>query len=66
MSLSEQEVVRREALSELRSLGIDPFPPQEFKVNALSAEIKSNRCTIGGTNNVNERQRESGIRRVTG
>jgi len=39
---NKQEVVRREALSELRSLGIDPFPPQEFKVNALSAEIKSN------------------------
>ncbi len=42
MSLSEQEVVRREALTELRSLGIDPFPPEQFDVNAYSADIKSN------------------------
>ncbi len=40
MSLSEQEIVRREALTELRSLGIDPFPPEQFEVNAFSAEIK--------------------------
>lgn len=42
MSLSEQEVVRREALTELRSLGIDPFPPEQFDVNAYSADIKTN------------------------
>lgn len=42
MSLSEQEVVRREALKELRSLGIDPFPPEQFEVNADSADIKAN------------------------
>ena len=41
MSLSEQEIVRREALTELRSLGIDPFPPEQFEVNAYSADIKA-------------------------
>jgi len=42
MNLSEQEIVRREALAELRSLGIDPFPPEQFEVNAYSADIKAN------------------------
>ena len=40
MHLSEQEIVRREALEELRSLGIDPYPPEQFEITAYSAEIK--------------------------
>lgn len=40
MNLSEQEIVRREALTELRSLGIDPYPPEQFEVNAFSRDIK--------------------------
>lgn len=37
--LSEQELLRREALNELRSLGIDPYPAAEYPVNATSAGI---------------------------
>ena len=42
MALSEQEILRREALTELRSLGIEPYPANEFTVTAHSAEILSN------------------------
>ncbi|MDR4987983.1 MAG: lysine--tRNA ligase [Bacteroidales bacterium] len=37
--LSEQEQIRRAALQELRSLGIDPYPAQTFEVNARASEI---------------------------
>ncbi len=40
--LSEQEVVRRNSLQELYKLGINPFPPEAFEVNANSEEIKKN------------------------
>ncbi len=40
--LSEQEQVRREALQELRNLGIDPYPASTFDVNATAAEILEN------------------------
>jgi lysyl-tRNA synthetase, class II len=39
-SLSDQEIVRREALQKLRALGIDPFPAAEFRVTATAREIK--------------------------
>ncbi|MBU0489336.1 MAG: lysine--tRNA ligase [Bacteroidetes bacterium] len=39
MELSEQEVVRRAALEELKKLGIDPFPADKYEVNATTAEI---------------------------
>lgn len=39
--LSEQELLRREALNELRNLGIDPYPAAEYPVNASSAGILS-------------------------
>ena len=38
--LSEQEIVRREALQKLINLGIDPYPAAEFPVNILSNEVK--------------------------
>ncbi|MCB9080218.1 MAG: lysine--tRNA ligase [Lewinellaceae bacterium] len=41
MQLSDQEIVRRENLQELRNLGIDPYPAPAFPVNALAAEIKA-------------------------
>lgn len=41
-SLSEQEVLRRQKLEELRKLGIEPYPADEFKVNATAADIKEN------------------------
>lgn len=42
MQLSEQEIVRREKLSALRNLNIDPYPAALFPVDHTSAEIKSN------------------------
>ncbi len=42
MQLNEQEIVRREALQKLRDLGIDPYPAEQFDVNAFAADIKSN------------------------
>ncbi len=37
--LSEQEQIRRDALHELRKLGIDPYPPHPWEVNTTAAEI---------------------------
>ncbi len=42
MALSEQEILRREALTELRNLGIDPYPANEYVVTATSTEILNN------------------------
>ncbi|UMY66951.1 lysine--tRNA ligase [Flavobacterium sp. HJ-32-4] len=39
MALSEQEIGRREALQELRALGIEPYPAAEFNVTAHSRTI---------------------------
>ena len=39
MALSEQEILRREALTELRNLGIEPYPAAEFITTAYSSEI---------------------------
>jgi len=41
MELSEQELLRRESLAQLRSLGINPYPAEAFPVNALSDSIKA-------------------------
>ena len=40
MQLSEQELVRREKLTQLRNLGIDPYPPELYPVDHTSASIK--------------------------
>ena len=40
--LSEQEELRRHKLAELKKLGIDPYPAEEFKVNVTAADIKEN------------------------
>ena len=42
MSLSEQEIIRREKLQKLNALGIDAFPAEEYKITATSASIKQN------------------------
>ena len=39
--LSEQEMVRREKLAELRKLGIEPYPAPLYPVNTFSTEIKN-------------------------
>ncbi len=40
LELSEQEIVRRNSLNQLREMGIDPYPAAEYVVNAYSDEIK--------------------------
>jgi lysyl-tRNA synthetase class 2 len=40
MQLSEQEVVRRQKLTKLRDLGINPYPADLFPVDSNSKEIK--------------------------
>ncbi len=40
MQLSEQEIIRREKLSKLRELGINPYPAHLFPVNHSSKQIK--------------------------
>ena len=39
--LSEQEIVRREKLTKLRALGINPYPADLFPVTHSSAKVKS-------------------------
>lgn len=41
IELSEQEIIRRQSLEELRKLGIDPYPAAKYEVNATSEEILS-------------------------
>ncbi|MCB0409304.1 MAG: lysine--tRNA ligase [Flavobacteriales bacterium] len=40
--LSEQELVRRDSLTKLRELGINPYPQALYPVDALSKDIKAN------------------------
>ena len=41
LELSEQEIVRRQSLQELRNMGINPYPAAEFPTNAYSTDIKA-------------------------
>lgn len=41
MQLSEQEIVRRDKLSKLRDLGINPYPANLYPVDCQSAKAKS-------------------------
>jgi lysyl-tRNA synthetase class 2 len=40
LELSEQEIIRRNNLQQLRDLGINPYPAAEYPTNAFSTEIK--------------------------
>lgn len=40
MQLSEQELIRRDKLNQLRALGIDPFPANLFPVDHTSKQVK--------------------------
>ena len=42
LELSEQEIVRRQSLQELRDMGIDPYPAAEYPTNAFSTDIRDN------------------------
>ena len=41
LELSEQEIVRRQSLQELRNMGIEPYPAAEFPTNTFSEDIKN-------------------------
>ena len=41
LELSEQEIVRRQCLQELRNMGIEPYPAAEYPVDAYSEDIKN-------------------------
>jgi lysyl-tRNA synthetase class 2 len=40
LELSEQEIIRRNSMNELRAMGIDPYPAAEYVTNAFSIDIK--------------------------
>jgi len=42
MELSDQEQFRRESLSKLREMGINPYPAAEYVVDAYADEVKAN------------------------
>ena len=42
LDLSEQEIVRRNSLNELRKMGIEPYPAAEYVVTGYTDEIKEN------------------------
>ena len=42
LELSEQEIIRRQSLEELRQMGIAPYPAAEFPTNAFSTDIRDN------------------------
>ena len=42
MELSEQEVIRRQSLDSLRTMGIEPYPAALYPTNNFSIDIKSN------------------------
>ncbi len=42
LELSEQQIIRRKSLEELRKLGIDPYPAQMYPFNAYSINVKEN------------------------
>lgn len=42
IGLSEQEILRRESLKQLRELGIEPYPAEAYEVNAYADDINQN------------------------
>ncbi len=42
MELSEQEVIRRNSLNELKKLGINPYPAAKYEISSKSTEILEN------------------------
>ena len=41
LELSEQEIIRRQSLDELRQMGIEPYPASGYEVNTSSIDIKN-------------------------
>ena len=42
LELSEQEIIRRNSLEQLKEMGINPYPADEYVVNAYSDDILAN------------------------
>ena len=42
LELSEQEIIRRNSLEQLKAMGINPYPADEYVVNAYSDDILAN------------------------
>ena len=42
LELSEQEIIRRNSLEQLKAMGINPYPADEYVVNAYSDDIIAN------------------------
>ena len=42
LELSEQEIIRRNSLEQLKAIGINPYPADEYVVNAYSDDIVAN------------------------
>jgi len=42
IGLSEQEIIRREALQQLRNLGINPYPAEAYQINVTTEDILKN------------------------
>ena len=42
IELTEQEIIRRKSLEELRKMGIDPYPAELYPVNAFSEDLREN------------------------
>lgn len=40
LELSEQEIIRRNSMNELREMGIEPYPAAEYVTDAFSTDIK--------------------------
>ncbi|MCD8261014.1 MAG: lysine--tRNA ligase [Bacteroides sp.] len=40
LELSEQEIIRRNSLNEMKAFGIDPYPAEEYVTNTFSTDIK--------------------------
>ena len=48
LNLSEQEIVRRQAMQSLRDMGIEPYPAAEFVTTHHARDIKDNFDTLDG------------------
>ncbi|MDD4820493.1 MAG: lysine--tRNA ligase [Flavobacteriales bacterium] len=48
-NLSEQEIVRRQAMQALRDMGIEPYPAAEYVITHHTDEIKNNFDALEGT-----------------
>ena len=42
LELSEQEITRRNNLAEIKNMGIDPYPAEEYPTNAFSVNLREN------------------------